>query len=369
MNKLRTLRVFDANLLFLIGSLLFFTIGFTVQQRELYTGLIITQLAVVLLPPFLYLELRRMNVRQILRLNPISLRQGVLAALITIFMYPAAVTANLLMLNLLSRIGNLEIPQLPAASSPFEYLRLILIVSLLAGVCEEVFFRGFIMRGYESLGQGKAVVITALLFGIFHYNIYNLLGAIMLGLVFGMLVKATGSLYAGIVGHIVNNGFAVTLSYVFTLLAQWMPAEEMQLAEETVSDSLLASLLFFGVLAILGIGVSWYLYRKLETSSLPQPAINTPMPPSQMSDDSPASASQTLNDEERAPELPANDDPQAEQAIQNSEEQALETGNEEALTDDQPPLVQWWEYFPLTGVIPLFIHILLIQISMVLGRF
>ncbi|MEN1762201.1 type II CAAX endopeptidase family protein [Anoxynatronum sibiricum] len=369
MNKLRTLRVFDANLLFLIGSLLFFTIGFTVQQRELYTGLIITQLAVVLLPPFLYLELRRMNVRQILRLNTISVRQAVLAALITIFMYPAAVTANLFMLNLLSRIGNLEIPQLPAASSPFEYLRLMLIVSLLAGVCEEVFFRGFIMRGYESLGQGKAVVITAFLFGIFHYNIYNLMGAIMLGLVFGMLVKVTGSLYAGIVGHIVNNGFAVTLSYAFTLLAQWMPTEEMQLAEETVSDSLLASLLFFGVLAILGMGVSWYLYRKLETSSSPQQAISTSTPPSLVSDDSSAASSVTSNDEEKAAESRLGDDPQPEQASQNSEKQVLETGNGEPLPDGQPPLVQWWEFFPLTGVIPLFIHILLIQISMILGRF
>ena len=343
------------------------------QQRELYTGLIITQLAVVLLPPFLYLELRRMNVRQVLRLNPITLRQGILAALITIFMYPAAVSANLIMLNILGRLGELEIPQLPAATDPFEYLRLIVIVSLLAGVCEEVFFRGFIMRGYESFGEGKAVVITALFFGIFHYNIYNLLGAVMLGLVFGMLVKATGSLYAGIVGHIVNNGFAVTLSYAFTLLARWMPAQEMQMAEETVSDSLLASLLFFGVLAVLGVAVSWYLYRKLEKSTGPQHITTPPMDTAsklekEVSWQTDESISKNSADETPAEEALTEHDQTVEKALKETEEQLFKSLEDEETPTEAPPTVQWWEYFPLTGVVPLFIHIMLIQISMLLGR-
>ncbi|MDW7676714.1 MAG: type II CAAX endopeptidase family protein, partial [Bacillota bacterium] len=239
MGKEKTLRVFDANLIYLMGSLLFFTVGFTVQQRELYTGLIITQLAVVLLPPFLYLEIRKMNVRQTMRLNRITWRQGLLAALITIFMYPTAVTANLVMLNLLTRIGTIDIPQIPTASSPLQYLRLMLIISVLAGVCEEVFFRGFVLRGYEKLGRRKAVVISAVLFGVFHYNIYNLAGAIVLGLVFGALVIVTDSLYVGIIGHMVNNGFAVTLGYAFNLIGDLLPPEEMEIAEAALGDSLL----------------------------------------------------------------------------------------------------------------------------------
>lgn len=372
MGKETTLRVFDANLVYLIGSLLFFTIGFAVQQRELYTGLVITQLAVVLLPPFLYLELRKMNVRQVLRLNRITLRQGVLAALITIFMYPAAVSANLIMLNVLTRIGTIDIPQIPMADSPMQYLRLMLIISVLAGVCEEVFFRGFILRGYEKMGPRKAVIISALLFGIFHYNIYNLFGAIMLGLVFGLLVMVTDSLYAGIIGHMVNNGFAVSLGYGFNLMVDLLPAEEMEMAEAALGDSLLASLMFFGVLALMGTGISIYLYRKLKacTAEPGQTDLGSQAnqrSPRELETDYPKDekGEKSLTDLNHklleAPDALPVDKPTP------GEEKGEDSRNKEV--DSSTGKAQWWEFFPLTGVIPLFFHVMYIQIAMLLGRF
>jgi len=338
MGRRINLRVFDANLLFLIGSLLFFTVGYTFQQRELYTGLIITQLAVVLLPPFLYLEIFKMDVGKLLRFNRISLKQGILAGVITIFMYPAAVTGNLIMFNILTRIGTIDIPEMPTANTPFEYIRLMLIVSLMAGICEEVFFRGFVLKGYEKLGQRKAIIISAILFGMFHYNLYNLLGATVLGLVFGALVWTTNSLYAGIIGHITNNALAITLGYVFNLMADILPAEEIELAEVTLGDSLLISLIFFAVLAVLGMAGSYFLYGKLKNlSSDPdneKVVTNVPI------DETTQDGSDVISPEAEASEQEQEDDP-----------------------------VQWWEYFPLTGAIPLFIHVAVIQISMLLGRF
>ncbi len=316
MGKGTTLRVFDANLMYLLGSLLFFTIGFAVQQREIYTGLIITQLAVVLLPPFLYLEIRRMDVRQVLRLNPITIKQGILTALITIFMYPTAVSANLILLNLLGRVGTLDVPQIPTASSPMEYIRLMLIISVLAGICEEVFFRGFVLRGYERIGPKAAILVSSILFGVFHYNIYNLLGATVLGLVFGMVVMTTNSLYAGMVGHIVNNGFAVTLGYIFNLIGEILPPEEMEMAELALNDSLMASLLFFGGLALIGLVISYYLFKKLRACNQPDPVVES---------------------------------------------------EEETSSDTDKSYL--WEYFPLAGVIPLYVHVVFIQISMLASRF
>ncbi|MDW7672050.1 MAG: type II CAAX endopeptidase family protein [Bacillota bacterium] len=373
MGKEKTLRVFDANLIYLMGSLLFFTVGFTVQQRELYTGLIITQLAVVLLPPFLYLEIRKMNVRQTMRLNRITWRQGLLAALITIFMYPTAVTANLVMLNLLTRIGTIDIPQIPTASSPLQYLRLMLIISVLAGVCEEVFFRGFVLRGYEKLGRRKAVVISAVLFGVFHYNIYNLAGAIVLGLVFGALVIVTDSLYVGIIGHMVNNGFAVTLGYAFNLIGDLLPPEEMEIAEAALGDSLLASLVFFGILALAGLVISAYLYRKLKAGSVEMLFSEDKTGQNDIAAEPGKNDTDVIAFSETDPEtIPNKGDSgdlenQGSHKIGRTGEQDRDLQN----TVNKMPAgkVQWWEYFPLTGIIPLFLHVMFIQISMLLGRF
>ncbi len=384
MARRTTLRVFDANLIYLIGSLLFFTIGFAVQQRELYTGLVITQLAVVLLPPFLYLELGKMNVRQVLRLQPISLKQGVLAALITIFMYPAAVTGNLVMLNLLSRIGTIDIPQIPMAETPLQYVRLMLIISVLAGVCEEVFFRGFVLRGYERMGPRKAIFISALLFAVFHYNIYNLFGAMVLGLVFGALVWITDSLYAGIIGHMVNNGFAVTLGYMFNLLGDMYPGEELEMAEAALGDSLLASLLFFGVLALLGGGISVYLFRKLKDHSTAAAAALS-VGPALLTQESIlevktarkseyGEAAETENGKRESERLggkskPGRGEAEADKVEKEGPQEDDEATAGEEISEKPGAAAQWWEFFPLTGVIPLFFHVMYIQIAMLLGRF
>ena len=344
MNRTLSPRVFDANLVFLVSSLLFFTIGFTVQQREIFTGLAITQLTVILLPPVLFLELRKLNLRDVLRLRPITLRQGLLTVLITLFMYPAAVTANLIMLNILNRVGTLDIPQIPTAGSLMEYLRLILIVAVMAGVCEEVFFRGLIMKSYERMGQNQAIIISAVLFGLFHYNIYNLFGAIVLGLVFGMVVTATNSLMAGIIGHVVNNGFAVSLGFVFNMMAQWAPEEELMAAEIPVSDSLLASLFFFAMMAVAGMAASWFLYRKLKESP-------------------PANGTQTVEETEQ----PEESEKEKRETDQSSGDPAENETPSAAERDYLPQDVQLWEFFPLTGAVFLFIYIAVLQVSVLLG--
>ena len=114
-------------------------------------------------------------------------------------------------MTIISFLGNLNIPQLPMATNKSEYVKLLFIISVSAGICEEIFFRGFVLSGYERMGKRRAIIFSAILFGFFHFNIYNLAGPIILGLIFGYLVIETGSIFAGMIGHMVNNGFAVTL--------------------------------------------------------------------------------------------------------------------------------------------------------------
>lgn len=252
MQQERKLKVLDANLLYLIGAILFILIGSVVQYRDLMSGLLITQYVLILLPPILYLALKKVSIKKALRLNTLRPKHILLIALITILMYPAAVAANAFMMFLLSLLGNLNVPELPTAENAQQYVLLMFIISISAGICEEVFFRGFVLRGYEALGKNKAIIISAVLFGIFHFNLYNLMGPIVLGLVFAYLVTLTDSIFAGMVGHIVNNGFAVTLSF---LLNYFTGRIDMTEAAETATElstsaSLLISCILFAVIAL-----------------------------------------------------------------------------------------------------------------------
>ena len=264
MTEQKRLRVLDANILYLVGAILFWTIGVYFQSKDLQTGLIITQYIIILLPPIIYIMAKRLSVKEVLKLNKISFKHVFLIICITILVYPAAIFGNALLITIISLLGNLNIPQLPMATNRGEYLVLIFIISISAGICEEIFFRGFILSGYERMGKKKAVIFSAILFGIFHFNIYNLLGPIILGLVFGYLVLETGSIFAGMVGHIVNNGFAVTLGYILNLAADFIPgtdaAGEMAV-DMSVSLAMLVSTIMFGIISVITLSIAYQLMK------------------------------------------------------------------------------------------------------------
>ncbi len=260
----KRLRVLDANLLYLISAILFLWLGAYFQKKDLLTGLVITQYLLILSPPIIYLLISKIKIKKTLRLNKLSFKHGVLVAIITILMYPTALFANAVFMFLLSLLGNLNIPQIPTAENVKDYALLMLIVSLTAGVCEEVFFRGFILSGYEQMGKKKAIIISSILFGLFHFNIYNLLGPIVLGLVFAYLVTITDSIFAGIIGHMVNNGFAVSLGFLINFLSRQINMNEAVAnnpQEVSTTIAMLYSMILFGFIAI-GTGfIAYHLFN------------------------------------------------------------------------------------------------------------
>jgi len=77
------------------------------------------------------------------------------------------------------------------------------------------------------LGMWPAVLATGFLFGIAHSSIYRLLPTFFLGVLFGVAVWKTGSIYAGMICHALNNGLMV-------LVARYKPLAEMLRASDSV---------------------------------------------------------------------------------------------------------------------------------------
>ncbi len=120
-------------------------------------------------------------------------------------------------------------------------------VSVGAPVAEELLFRGLLFRlARGRWGVAGGVVITALFFGVAHWEPWSLFGLVGLGALLALLYHWTGSLLAPMAAHGVHN--AVSL----TLMLQWRdelitetPAESGgdQWALVAVSALLLAGLL------------------------------------------------------------------------------------------------------------------------------
>ena len=96
-----------------------------------------------------------------------------------------------------------------------ELLAGVLVIGVLAGVGEEVFFRGLIqpkIQGYfKSAHWG--IWITAIIFSAIHVQFYGFVPRVFLGALFGYLYHYSGSLWYPILAHIFNNGLTVLMVY------------------------------------------------------------------------------------------------------------------------------------------------------------
>jgi len=102
-----------------------------------------------------------------------------------------------------------QLLQLGAKPAPLWELWLVLAIT--PALCEETFFRGLMLSGLQRWGPWAAIGISALLFGLLHGSIYQLLPTFILGVLLGYAVWRSGSLYCSIAIHALNNGLIATL--------------------------------------------------------------------------------------------------------------------------------------------------------------
>lgn len=89
----------------------------------------------------------------------------------------------------------------------------LLVVAVTPALCEEVMFRGYLQRQVErSLGVVASIMVVGLLFGAFHLRPTQFLPLATLGIYLGFSVWVTGSLWAGVLIHFLNNGLAAIAS-------------------------------------------------------------------------------------------------------------------------------------------------------------
>jgi membrane protease YdiL (CAAX protease family) len=85
-------------------------------------------------------------------------------------------------------------------------------------VFEELFIRGFLFMGFvkSRLGPVGAVILTTLVWAALHfqYGIYEIVIIFFLGLILGVVRYKTGSLWASVIIHALNNLLAVLLVHL-----------------------------------------------------------------------------------------------------------------------------------------------------------
>ncbi len=95
-------------------------------------------------------------------------------------------------------------------SFPGPTWQLYLLIAVLPGVCEEIAFRGSLLYGLRRKFSPVALtVVVGIVFGFFHFSIFRIMTAGVLGIAITAVALMTGSLFPGIVIHLGNNALAI----------------------------------------------------------------------------------------------------------------------------------------------------------------
>ena len=106
------------------------------------------------------------------------------------------------------------VKQIGGNSGTVSVLAVCVLVTVIAPVCEEILFRGFIFRSLSNWrGPWPAAIATGILFGLVHglsAPAVDLAPLALLGFLLCVVYYKTGSLYLTILAHSVNNALALS---------------------------------------------------------------------------------------------------------------------------------------------------------------
>ncbi len=131
----------------------------------------------------------------------------------------------------------------------------LLCTAVFAPFFEEWLFRGIVLRGL--LGKIKpfwAILISSLVFGLFHLNLWQAIPATLMGLLLGYVYWRTGSLKLTMLMHCANNTLSVLLMHLHGTDAN-----------DTMYDLIPNKFLYGGLIAaaaVLLVGAVLYFYKK-----------------------------------------------------------------------------------------------------------
>ena len=221
MDKANWPTVFESNLLYLIVLVLMVvsSLVFGVQDiadlnvREFYFRTFVLEVAVIGLPPLLYLLYKRADVSKVIRLNRIKVKEIFLVICMAVFGYGIIIFINYIWIWLISHIGEpIAQPSIPIGTGE-HYLVALICIAVVPALVEEFMFRGVILRGYERMGRKVGVIMSGILFALLHMSLVNLPAIILLGIMISYIVQLSDSIITGMIYHFTNNAIAVTLLY------------------------------------------------------------------------------------------------------------------------------------------------------------
>jgi sodium transport system permease protein len=173
--------------------------------------LLFNEVALFLAGPLLMIWKYRLDVREALALRPVKPIAWI-AALLAIPSGHVVAIGVFRLANLIFPVPKQVLEQFGREVLPdnIPLWQLVLFVSILPGICEEIAFRGTLLYGLRRrLRPIPLALAVGLIFGLFHVVLFRIIPTGFLGVILTVVALLTGSIFPCILMHAGNNAFGL----------------------------------------------------------------------------------------------------------------------------------------------------------------
>lgn len=216
-------RVGAVNIVFLITMIISVAVSFLpLDFLDPYPALqIIVSQLILILPVVIYMIKEKMPYRETVQLKKMKILDVLLTLLFGVLLQPVLTLINAISMVFATNTTNTFLLEM---SQNVPFLVTLVLTALVPCLFEETVYRGFFYQEYKKIDPWKAVLLSGFLFGLMHGNLNQFCYAAVMGIVFALLIEATGSILSTMMIHFAINGFSVVVMYLYPSLYEIMKA-------------------------------------------------------------------------------------------------------------------------------------------------
>jgi membrane protease YdiL (CAAX protease family) len=136
-----------------------------------------------------------------------------------------------------------SVMEMVKSHSAIEFMVVVFVIAVTPAICEEFLFRGLIFSNMQKfLKASYAIVFSGILFALFHFDPFNLIPLIILGIYITLTAYYSGSIYTAIAVHFINNFISAAAVYFI--------GEEFASSSSVVSPEEFRQLIIWGSISL-----------------------------------------------------------------------------------------------------------------------
>jgi uncharacterized protein len=136
-----------------------------------------------------------------------------------------------------------SMPEMPLTNDIWVTVLYGITIAIIPPIVEELLFRGMVLQSLRKYGDSFAIVVSAMLFGLYHGNFVQMVFAFIAGLIMALVVVRTGSLWTSILIHFINN----SISFAIEMTLRYAGENTANLVNSIIVGALIA----LGVLSLI----------------------------------------------------------------------------------------------------------------------